>query len=332
MDHDALKKLFDRVRGRSVGILGDFCVDAYWELHPELGEHSIETGIVTTPVSGVRYSPGGAGNIAANLQGLGEKRISCFGSLGADPFGVWLRSALFADFPEGDFMLRVDRENFHTPVYCKPLLDGREQSRFDLGGNPLADAETELLIRHLERALPELDVLIINQQLHNGIHSELFRREFAKLLETAPRLPRIVFDGRAYLDAYPEVILKINAAAASHLAFDHTGAPPEESGPAIMRRTGRELVVTDGENGCFVFEHSGMTHIPAIRYHGPVDTVGAGDSFTAGFALALAGESSMTEAAEFGNACSAVTIRKLAQTGVPTPEELFAVIAEAGAK
>ena len=329
MNEDTLEKLFSRVCGRSVGILGDFCVDAYWELHPELGERSIETGIDTTPVSGVRYSPGGAGNIAANLQGLGAKRISCFGSLGADPFGVWLRSALFSEFPEGDFMLRVDRENFHTPVYCKPLLRGREQSRFDLGGNPLVDGETERLLQDLERALPQLDVLIINQQLHNGIHSELFRRSFAAFLERAPKLPPIVFDGRAYLDAYPEVILKINASAASHLAFGHAGAPPEESGPAIMHRTGRELVVTDGENGCYVFEHRGMTHIPAIRYSGPVDTVGAGDSFTAGFALALAGGAAMTEAAEFGNACSAVTIRKLAQTGVPTPEELFAVTAEA---
>jgi len=56
-----------------------------------------------------------------------------------------------------------------------------------------------------------------------------------------------------------------------------------------------------------------------------VDTVGAGDSFTAGFALALAGGVSMTESAEFGNACAAVTIRKLAQTGVPTPEEIGAL-------
>ena len=73
MDDIALKDLFARVDGRAVGILGDFCVDAYWELHPELGERSIETGIVTTPVTEVRYSPGGAGNIAANLQALAPK-------------------------------------------------------------------------------------------------------------------------------------------------------------------------------------------------------------------------------------------------------------------
>ena len=325
MDDIALKDLFARVDGRAVGILGDFCVDAYWELHPELGERSIETGIVTTPVTEVRYSPGGAGNIAANLQALGADDLVCFGSLGIDPFGVWLRKALFPKSQAGDFMLRVEREKFHTPVYCKPLLNGSEQSRLDLGAVPLTDAESEELLRDLERALPKLDVLIVNQQLHNGVHSDFFRRGFAALLKRLPKLPPIVFDGRAYLDAYEEVILKINASAASHLAFGRAGASPEESGVAIMRRTGRELVVTDGENGCFVFEKRGTTHIPAIRYDGPVDTVGAGDSFTAGFALALACGVGMKEAAEFGNACSAVTVRKLAQTGVPTPEEIFAL-------
>ena len=64
---------------------------------------------------------------------------------------------------------------------------------------------------------------------------------------------------------------------------------------------------------------------PAIRYDGPVDTVGAGDSFIAGFALALAKDADLKTAAEFGNVCSAVTIRKINQTGVPTPEEIFAL-------
>ena len=31
------------------------------------------------------------------------------------------------------------------------------------------------------------------------------------------------------------------------------------------------------------------------------------------------------EAAEFGSACAAVTVRKLGQTGVPSPEELIAL-------
>ena len=327
MDETTLKQVLSRAAGRSVGVLGDFCVDAYWELQPELGERSIETGIVTTPVGSARYAPGGAGNLAANLRALGVERIPCFGALGADPFGDWLRRALFPDGAEaeGDHLLRVENREYHTPVYCKPLLHGVEQSRLDLGNVPLGDADSKELLHRLEGALATLDVLVVNQQLSRGIHSEFFRREFSALLKRAPRLPRIVFDGRDHLDAYTGVILKINASAASVLAFGRPDAPPEKSGNAIMGKTGGALVVTDGENGCFVFERGKTTYIPAIRCDGPVDTVGAGDSFTAGFALALAGGSPLTEAAELGNACAALTIRKLAQTGVPSPEELAAL-------
>ena len=88
-----------------------------------------------------------------------------------------------------------------------------------------------------------------------------------------------------------------------------------------------DLVITDGENGCYVFEHTQTTCIPAIPAPGPVDTVGAGDSFTAGFSYALAAGFSMVESAEFGNCCSAITIRKLNQTGAPSPAELQALLA-----
>ena len=330
MDKNSLKKLLARVPDRKVGVLGDFCVDAYWELRPEQGERSVETGILTTPVGCARYYPGGAGNLAANLRALGARNVGCFGAVGDDPFGGWLRRALFPDATTGDHLLRVDRKKYHTPVYCKPLLRGCEQSRFDLGNAPLEKDEEDELLGALEAALPELEVLVVNQQLRNGIHSERFRREFAARLKRAPETLRVVFDGREHLDAYPEAVLKINAAAASLLAFGTTDAPPERSGAAIVRNGRRKLLVTDGENGCFVFGPDGTSFVPAIRYDGPVDTVGAGDSFTAGFALALAAGAATVEAAEFGNACAAVTVRKVGQTGVPSPEELVALFTQNG--
>ena len=323
MNEETLKKLLAGIPGHPVGVLGDFCVDAYWELRPELGEPSIETGIVTTPVGAARYAPGGAGNVAANLHGLGAKQVSCFGAVGNDPFGRWLADALFPDVREGDRLLRIARREYHTPVYCKPLLAGREQSRFDLGGAPPDDGEAAELLRAVESALPELDVLIVNQQLRGGIHTEYFRRGFSALLERAPRKPAVVFDGREHLDAYRGVILKVDAAAASRLACGRPDAPPEESGRALRELTGNDVVVTDGANGCFVRDGGGTAFVPAIRVTGPVDTVGAGDSFTSGFALALACGSAMAEAAEFGALCAAVTIRKLGQTGVPSPAEIL---------
>jgi sugar/nucleoside kinase (ribokinase family) len=325
MDRKTACRILSAVPDGQVGILGDFCTDVYWEIHPERGERSIETGLLTTPVAAARYSPGGAGNIAANLRALGMKKICCFGAVGTDPFGQWLKRQLVSG-PETDFLLEIGRQDYHTPVYCKPLLNGIEQSRLDLGNTPLDGTETDRLLRLVKRNLSRLKVLIINQQLKNGIHSDRFRREFAALLRQADGQTRFIYDGRDHLDAYPDTVLKINADAASSLAFGEPGHPVRESGLSILRKTGKELVITDGERGCCVFEPDRISTIPAIPYSGPTDTVGAGDSFTAGFAWALAGGASLKEAAGFGNACSAVTIRKINRTGVPSPDELLAIL------
>jgi sugar/nucleoside kinase (ribokinase family) len=324
MDRNTLDKLLAALPQGKIGVLGDFCTDVYWDIQPELGEESIETGLKTIPVTQARYSLGGAGNIIANLRGIGLFAIPCFGVAGSDPFGIWMKRELSAGDPEMDNSFQLSsRAEYHTPVYCKPLANGVEQQRIDLGNTPVSDAEADKLLADLEKWMPRLQVLIINEQIQNGVHSERFRAGFAELVRRYEGKLRMVFDGRDFLDSYPGVTLKINASAASMLAFGESGHAAAESGKIILDRSGRELVITDGENGCYVFEHAQTTYIPAIPAPGPVDTVGAGDSFTAGFSWGLACGASLTDAARLGTCCSAVTVRKINQTGVPYPEEIF---------
>ena len=87
MDKEIISKLLSNLPQGTIGVLGDFCVDVYWELHPEAGELSLETGLKTIPVPESRYAPGGAGNIVENLRGVNVHDISCFGVVGRDPFG-----------------------------------------------------------------------------------------------------------------------------------------------------------------------------------------------------------------------------------------------------
>ncbi len=328
MNQNTLEQLLTALPQGKIGVLGDFCTDVYWDIQPELGEESIETGLTTIPVTAARYSLGGAGNIVANLRGIGLSSIPCFGVAGKDPFGLWMKQELSAGCPEFNACFQLSgRPEYHTPVYCKPLANGVEQQRIDLGNTPVSDAEADQLLADLAKWMPELQVLIVNEQIRNGIHSARFRAGFAELVRQFEGKVHMVFDGRDFLDCYPGVTLKINASAASCLAFGASGHSPAESGKIIMDRSGRELVITDGENGCYVFEHTKTTFIPAIPAPGPVDTVGAGDSFTAGFSYALAAGANMVEAADFGNCCSAITIRKLNQTGAPSPAELREILA-----
>jgi len=59
----------------------------------------------------------------------------------------------------------------------------------------------------------------------------------------------------------------------------------------------------------------------------PVDICGAGDSFSAGTALALAVTGSPVEAVRFGNLVASVTIMKKG-TGTASPAEVLAAAAQ----
>src|SRR5512140_3314575 len=82
-----LPMILTRLSTVNVGIIGDFCLDAYWQIDPHAQERSVETGKETIAVRDQRYSLGGAGNVAANLAALGVKRVHALGITANDVFG-----------------------------------------------------------------------------------------------------------------------------------------------------------------------------------------------------------------------------------------------------
>jgi sugar/nucleoside kinase (ribokinase family) len=87
------------------------------------------------------------------------------------------------------------------------------------------------------------------------------------------------------------------------------------------------LIVTLGADGALVIGANNQdepyeTTLPAHRVDRPVDVCGAGDSFSAGAAMALAITGSPLEAVEFGNLVASHTIMKKG-TGTVSPHELL---------
>jgi ribokinase len=87
-------------------------------------------------------------------------------------------------------------------------------------------------------------------------------------------------------------------------------------------------VITLGGDGALVAGSWGRVRIPAYDVI-PVDTVGAGDAFNAGLAVALAEGASLEEAAHFAAAVAALAVtRPGAQPGMPTRAEVEDFLAE----
>ena len=82
------------------------------------------------------------------------------------------------------------------------------------------------------------------------------------------------------------------------------------------------LIVTHGGDGALVDRRARARRgSPRSRVENPVDICGAGDSFSAGAALALRVTGDAIAAAHFGNQVAAITIMKKG-TGSASPEEV----------
>ena len=334
MDRDELRKLLDDVRHVEVAVVGDFCLDAYWIVDPSRAERSLETGKLTQPVREQRYSLGGAGNVVSNLAATGCGKVRVFGVVGDDPWGYELRRRL-GELGVDATGLLTQTGKWDSLVYTKPHVGGDELSRFDFGNfNVLADATADAVLAALAACLPTVSVVIVNEQVEQGLHSAHFRAGLRALMARHPDT-RFIVDSRHYSDAYAGALLKLNAAEAATLAG--MKRPPGtlvmrqdavQAAEALFSRSGQPVFVTRSDRGILVRDADGLHEIPGIQIVGRTDPVGAGDSTLAGIALGLAAGRSPADAARLGNFVASVTVRKLKQTGTATPAEVMAVGAD----
>lgn len=326
-----LETLLTKCGNVRVGVLGDFCLDAYLLIDHSASEVSLETGLPTQPVLEQRYELGGAGNVVGNMAAIGCDKIEVFGVIGPDPWGNEVRRLLEKRKVRTDGLL-LEEKNWATPVYVKPYEGDREKSRLDFGNfNSLSDQTVTRLLDLLCARLDDLDVVVINQQLMRGIHTELMREQLAAIIDRFPGTIFIV-DSRHFAGAYPRAYLKISDQDAANqvgLKYDREALILKEdahkAAESLFKKMGRPVFVSRGARGVVLRDESGLHEVPGIQVLSKVDTVGAGDSMLAGLALALGASETPVAAAILGNIVASITVTKLKQTGTATPEEILAV-------
>jgi rfaE bifunctional protein kinase chain/domain len=331
MKSELLQEIIKRISSVKIAVIGDFCLDAYWFVDESKSEISIETGHSTRPVRQQKYSLGGAGNVTNNLAAMGVGEIRAFGVIGQDPFGPEMVD-LMKKAGINTKNILVQNENWATHVYIKPCINDKEENRIDFGNyNILSEETANILIYNLEKEISEVDLIIINQQVLSGIHTEYFRK---KLVEVINRFPEKIFiaDSRNYSGFYTGAYRKMNDTEAS-LQCGIKKAPDEtipysevlNSAKTLYQRYHKPLFITRGSRGSLSINESGVTETLGLMIISKVDTVGAGDSYLAGAAATLAAGYSMEIAAEIGSYVAGVTVQKLFQTGTATQSEILQI-------
>ena len=309
-----------RLPGLRVAVVGDFCLDAYWELDSSSTETSIETGLPVRKVRAQRYQLGGAGNVVANLCAMGVGAVRAIGSVGDDPFGQVVHD-LLSGLGVDTAALRC-HPALGTPVYIKPLRDGMEESRIDLSANREAtEHERSTFVADLAEAGNWAQVILVNQQLPDSADDAVIAA--VNVIATTPGAPIVVVDSRHAAHRFNHSTLKCNHDEALQLcaALGFAVTSDEERVLALTQHTGRPVFLTRGAHGIMAASNRTICDIPGIEVTGPFDPVGAGDTVLAAIGAAQAAGATPSESAIFANLAAAVAVTKLRTTGTVNPAE-----------
>lgn len=331
MKNGLLSEVIEAIKSVRIAIIGDFCLDAYWFIDESKSEISVETGLRTLPVTRQKYSLGGAGNVANNLAAMKAGDIRAFGVIGNDPFGVEMTRIMNNTGINTENLLTQDQD-WSTHVYIKPHSDGQEQNRIDFGNyNVITEKTADKLIIRLKNEINNVNLVIINQQVLSGIHSEYFRK---RLIEVVKLFPEKIFiaDSRNYTDSYDGAYRKMNDTEAARLCGIDTGTDGvvsyqeiKSAAEKLYYKFHKPLFITRGSRGSLTISDNGIIELQGLMILSKTDTVGAGDSYLAGVAAAMAAGYSTEIAAELGSFVAGVTVQKLFQTGTASPEEIIAI-------
>jgi rfaE bifunctional protein kinase chain/domain len=332
VDPQRLQEITGRYRSLKIAVVGDLCLDRYFEINPELQEVSIETGLPVHNVVNVRCQPGASGTIMNNLAALGVGSIYPVAIIGDDGEGFELKRSL-AKLPGvvNDYL--VESNQRRTFTYSKPLLvePGKppvELNRLDIKNwSHTPEVLQGRIVEGLESLASTVDAVILLDQVdiaETGVVTQKILETVSGIAQRRPDL-LIIADSRRGLSNYPKVCLKMNVAELASL----TGAKGNLSVEEVEDKTvvlseeyGRAVFVSMAERGIVAGRNGELFHVGALPLRGEIDIVGAGDAVMANLASALAAGAGIKEAMQLSMLAASIVIHQLGTTGSASVKQL----------
>jgi len=317
--------ILERFRDLSVLVVGDICLDRWCRYDPSVAHASRETGIPRIGVVETRITPGAGGTVANNLAALGAGRVAVLGAIGGDGFGWELRRALRKRGIEPGLL--VEAYELQTFTYTKLLNRKTEKEdlpRVDfINTAAIPERVEEAVVERLAAQVEQFDIVMVSDQAETergGVVTPAVRKAVSGQARQAPSKVFWV-DSRMRPDLFDGVIVKSNRHEAEEACRRLFGRIDFR---ALQQHIGgRLMMVTHGPGGVLLVEEGRESWVRSTAVEDPVEICGAGDSFSAGAALALAVTQSPLEAARIGNLTASVTIMKKG-TGTASPAEVLA--------
>ena len=336
MNPTRTQEILDRYDQLKIAIVGDFCLDRYFEIDPSRSETSIETGLEVYNVTNVRTQAGAAGTILNNLVALGIPEIHAIGFCGEDAEGWSLRKALqsLKGVHTDHFICSNLRDTF---TYSKPLLcelnkPPVELNRLDQKNwTPTPEEISNQVCEGIEKLIHEVDACIIMDQVdieETGVITSQVLQRLGQIQQEHPE-KLIIADSRRGLSDYPSLTYKMNANELATWKGHQTMSIDQikEESLKIARNSGQPVFVSMADQGITGAKPNGdRAYAPSLPLRGPIDIVGAGDSVTANLCTALAAGASLDESLQLSMRAASCVVHQLGTTGTATRNDLMQLV------
>lgn len=252
--------------------------------------------------------PGGKGaNQAVAAARLGAE-VAMIGRVGDDAFGK--------DILENFRANAVNTQNVKPVTH---LESGTAHIILAEGDNSIVVVEaanrevTPAYVDEAAEVIRNADIVLIQQEIpeETVVHVSTLCAEFGTplLLNPAPArtLPQEVIDNAAYITPNEHE---------AEILFQ--GMSPAQA----LRQYPNKLFITEGSKGVRYFDGNEEILVPTYKVEA-IDTTGAGDTFNAAFAVALAEGKALQDSIRFANRAASLSVTKFgAQGGMPTRDEV----------
>jgi rfaE bifunctional protein kinase chain/domain len=300
--------LLQTFANRSVLIIGDVMLDEY--VWGDVQRISPEAPVPVVEFRARTHVIGGAANAAANVAGLSGHALLC-GVVGRDMDADIVRNELARSRIEALLVTSEDR-----PTTTKTRIIGGSQQilRIDREDQATISHEAESsLLKWARGHLSSIDCLLISDYGKGVVTHTLCQ---ALMDHARAENKPIVVDpkGRDYSKYIGATVVTPNVIEV-RLAVEPLSLSPGSLEEDVTRLhsllQGTSFLVTRGPEGVSLFQPDGPALHIAARERNVFDVTGAGDTFVATLALALAAGATLREAATIANKAAGIVVGKV---------------------
>ena len=335
---ETAQELFRKASDLRIAVVGDFYLDRY--IVGNMEAISREAPVPIVRVESDEYLPGGGGNTALNVRALGAQTFAV-GVIGDDLSAEIMVREFEKRGIDPRFLIRDPHRITPTfnKIYASSYHGKKQQvARFDQENRePVSDEDERRLVEIIRSEMPKWDAVIVddyNEVQETGVVTSAVLQAVTEAATQNSTV--LVGDSRRRIQRFRDftALVPNEVELAIGLGLEENALLGErELRDAAARFQAqarpRYLVVTLGERGALIFQ-SGRepVHVPTWPASGEIDVTGAGDTFAATLAAALAAGGDVVTAVTMANAAASIVVKKLYTTGTASPEEILARLAE----